>query len=229
MPKTRVLVVDDEPSTVKLVSANLKARGYEVLVAYDGLEALKVAREQLLDLIILDLGLPGMDGFAVCDAIRRESQVPTIVLSARGREKDKVQALDLGADDYLTKPFSVEELLARVRALLRRSAPAEAIARTVYTAGDLGVDFEHRRVTLAGEPVDLTPVEYRLLAHLAINAGKVLTYRALLQAVWGPEYGDEKEYVWTYVRRLRRKLGEDQDQPRYILTEPGVGYRLAAS
>ncbi|HBY92763.1 MAG: response regulator transcription factor [Ardenticatenaceae bacterium] len=229
MNKPRVLVVDDEPPTVKLLSANLKARGYDVLAAYDGLEALKLARENLLDLIVLDLGLPGMDGFAVCEAVRHESQVPVIVLSARGREKDKVRALDLGADDYLTKPFSVEELLARVRAVLRRTAPAETIARTAYAAGDLVVDFESRRVTLNEEPVELTPIEYRLLAHLALNAGKVLTYRALLQAVWGPEYGDEKEYVWTYIRRLRQKLGEDQDQPRYLLTEPGVGYRLAAS
>lgn len=229
MNKPRVLVVDDEPPTVKLLSANLKARGYDVLAAYDGLEALKLASENLLDLIVLDLGLPGMNGFAVCEAVRRESQVPIIVLSARGREKDKVRALDLGADDYLTKPFSVEELLARVRAVLRRSAPAETIARTAYAVGDLVVDFENRRVTIDGQPVELTPIEYRLLAHLALNAGKVLTYRALLQAVWGPEYGDEKEYVWTYIRRLRQKLSEDQDQPRYLLTEPGVGYRLAAS
>lgn len=226
--KPRILVVDDEPATVKLLSANLKARGYEVLAAGDGLEALKVAQETLLDLIVLDLGLPGMDGFEVCAAVRRDSQVPILVLSARGRERDKVQALDQGADDYLTKPFGVEELLARVRALLRRSAPAESIARTAYEVGDLRVDFENRRVTLAAEAVDLTPIEYRLLAHLALNAGKVLSYRALLQAVWGPEYGDEKEYVWTYMRRLRHKLGDEQSDPRYLLTEPGVGYRLAS-
>ncbi len=228
-PAPRVLVVDDEPATVRYVSINLKARGYQVLTAYDGLEALKAVEEHPLDLVILDLGLPGLDGFQVCREIRRFSQVPILVLSARGREQDKVRALDLGADDYLTKPFGVEELLARIRAILRRAGLSpEGGGRAPYVCGDLKIDFQARRVTVRGEPISLTPTEYRLLTYLALNAGRVLTHRILLQAVWGPEYETEREYLWTYIRRLRQKLEEDPDRPRYILTEPGVGYRLRA-
>ncbi|MBI4498465.1 MAG: response regulator transcription factor [Chloroflexi bacterium] len=226
--KPRILVVDDEPETVKYVGTNLRARGYQVLTAADGTEALKVASEEVLDLIILDIMMPGPDGFEVCQAIRQESEVPIIILSARGQERDKVRALDIGADDYLTKPFGIEELLARVRAALRRSARSEVGPLPPIHTDDLTLDFSRRRVLVRGQEVSLTPTEYNLLAHLARNMGKVLTHRAILQSVWGPEYGDENDYLWAYVRRLRRKLEPDPQHPRYLLTEPGVGYRFEA-
>jgi len=226
MKEPRVLVVDDEPETVKYVGATLRARGYDVLTAADGREALKLFSESVVDLIILDIMMPGPDGFEVCQAIRQRSDVPIIMLSARGQEKDVVSALDLGADDYLTKPFGVEEMLARVRAALRRSARTGVTLRPPVTAGELKIDFAARLVTVQDREVRLTPTEYELLAQLAINAGRVLTHRALLQAVWGPEYGDETEYVWAYVRRLRRKIEPDPSNPEYILTEPGVGYHF---
>ncbi len=222
--KTCVLVVDDEPQTVKYIAANLRARGYEVLTAQDGREALKTFRENLVDLVILDIMMPGPDGFEVCQAIRRESDVPIIMLSARGQEKDIVRALNLGADDYLTKPFGVEEMLARIQAVLRRATRATYTPRPPLRAGDLEIDFGRRRVTLKGEDIHLTPTEYDLLAHLALNAGRVLSHRALLQAVWGPEYGGETEYLWAYIRRLRQKIEPDPQNPTYIRTVPGVGY-----
>lgn len=228
MKEPKVLIVDDEPETVKYVSTNLRARGYEVLTAEDGRAALKVFDESVVDLIILDIMMPGPDGFEVCQAIRRRSDVPIIMLSARGREKDVVRALNLGGDDYLTKPFGVKEMLARVRAVMRRTAQAPDTPRPPLVLGDLEIDFAARRVTVSGRVVELTPTEYDLLAHLAINAGRVLTHRVLLQAVWGPQYGDETEYVWAYVRRLRRKIEPEPSNPRYILTHPGVGYSLAA-
>lgn len=229
MQSLRILVVDDEPQTIRYVGANLRARGYEVLTATDGLEALKLASENVLSLILLDLMMPGPDGFEVCSRIREESDVPIIVLSARGREQDKVRALDLGADDYLTKPFSIEELLARVRAALRRASSSRGGTLPSITVGELTIDFAARRVTRGGQEVRLTPTEYNLLTHLARNAGKVLTHRAILQTVWGQEYGEESDYLWAYIRRLRRKLGEDSEHPRYILTEPGVGYLFTAA
>ena len=227
MKKPRVLIVDDEPETVKYVSANLRARGYDVLTAEDGRAALKVFSESVVDLVILDIMMPGPDGFEVCQAIRRQSEVPVIMLSARGRERDIVRALDLGADDYLTKPFGAEEMLARVRAVLRRSAQTGTMPRPPLVVGDLEIDFAARRVTVRDREVKLTPTEYDLLAHLAINAGRVITHRALLQAVWGPEYGDETEYLWAYIRRLRRKIEPDPSNPHHILTHPGVGYSFA--
>ena len=226
MKKQVVLVVDDEPETVKYVSANLKARGFEVHAASDGTEALKIAGENVFDLILLDLSMPGPDGFAVCQRIREYSDVPIIILSARGREQDKVRALDLGADDYLTKPFGVEELLARVRAALRRTRREGTGSLPNFISGDLSIDFASRQVKVKGREVKLTPTEYNLLALLARNSGRVLTHRTLLNGVWGPEYGEETEYLWAYIRRLRKKLEPDREQPGLIITEPGVGYRM---
>ncbi len=228
MKKIRVLVVDDEPQTVKYVAANLRARGYEVYTAHDGREALKMFRERPVDLIILDIMMPGPDGFEVCQAIRRESDVPIIMLSARGNERDIVRALNLGADDYLTKPFGVEEMLARVRAVLRRAQKTTPAQRPPLRIGDLEIDFGQRKVTRKGQPIHLTPTEYDLLATLALNAGRVLSHQMLLQTVWGPEYGGETEYLWAYIRRLRQKIEPDPQQPTYIRTHPGVGYYLVA-
>jgi two-component system KDP operon response regulator KdpE len=224
---TRVLVVDDEPQTARYLSLNLKARGYEVLVAVDGCEALKILEENNLDLVLLDLGIPGPDGFAVLQALRRWNDVPVVVVSARGQERDKVRALDLGADDYLTKPFGAQELLARVRAHLRRAEGQGSGPRPPHALGPLQIDFGMRQVRLSGQLVRLTPTEYGLLEQLALAAGRVLTHTTLLQRVWGPGYRDEADYLWAYVSRLRRKLEPHPDHPRYILTEPGVGYRLA--
>lgn len=229
MREPNILVVDDEPQMLKYVTANLKARGYNVLSAEDGTEALKIAEENILDLVLLDIMMPGPDGFEVCRQIRQESDVPIIMLSARGQERDKVQALDLGADDYMTKPFGVEELLARVRATLRRGGREHSGTLAPFSVGDMSVDFTTRKVTRDGHEVKLTPTEFGLLAQLARNAGKVLTHRALLTSVWGPEYGSENEYLWAYVRRLRRKLEPDAENPQYILTEAGVGYRMQAA
>lgn len=226
MKKTRVLIVDDEPETLKYVGANLKIRGYDVVTAADGGEALQRADEDVFDLMLLDITMPGPDGFAVCQAVRQRSTVPIIMLTARGQEKDKVKALDLGADDYITKPFGIDELLARVRSVLRRSQQDTSTAETL-NVGDLTINFVQRRVTRSGQDIKLTPTEYQLLVQLARSAGKVLSHAILLQRVWGPEYGEESDYLWAYVRRLRRKIEEDPDHPRYLLTEPGVGYRFS--
>jgi len=222
------LIVDDEPETLKYVGANLKVRGYDVVTAADGGEALQRADEDVFDLVLLDITMPGPDGFAVCQAVRQRSTVPIIMLTARGQEKDKVKALDLGADDYITKPFGIDELLARVRSVLRRSQQDTSTAETL-TIGDLTINFAQRRVSRAGQDIKLTPTEYQLLIQLARSAGKVLSHGILLQRVWGPEYGEESDYLWAYVRRLRRKIEEDPDHPRYLLTEPGVGYRFSTS
>ena len=225
-PHPLVLLVDDEAPLQKYVSTNLRARGYDVRVASDGTEALKLLQETVPALVVLDINMPGPDGFQVLEAIRREMDVPVIMLSARGREGDKVRALNLGADDYLTKPFGIEEFLARVRAALRRAAPHAEPPLAPYRAAGLEIDFAARRVRLDGHDVRLTPREYELLAHLARNAGRVLTHRQILEAVWGPEYGEEAEYVWAYVKRIRRKIEPDAARTALLLTEPGVGYRM---
>lgn len=219
-------MVDDEPEALKYVGANLRAREYQVRTAVDGLEAIRLCQEVRPDLMVLDIGLPGLDGFEVCAAVRRRYPLPILVLSAHGREQDIVRALELGADDYLTKPFAVGEFLARVQAILRRATSLAPRAGCIFACDELRLDFEIRQVTLAGRELRLTRTEYELLAHLARHAGRVLTHRALLQAVWGPEYRQETDYLWAYIRRLRRKIEPNPASPQYILTEHGVGYRF---
>ena len=227
MSKKRILVVDDELSIVKFLRANLESRGYEVLTAMDGAEALKTIEMELPDLIILDIMMPEMNGFEVCSRLREWSQTPIIMLSARGDVSDKVKCLDLGADDYITKPFGASELIARVRAVIRRTETATNIPpQPFFTSGDLKIHFAPRKVTVAGKEVKLTPTEYNLLQEFVLNAGKVLTHTQLLNKVWGLEYRNEREYLHVFVRRLRSKLEPDRTDPRYIVTVPGVGYQF---
>lgn len=223
--KPLILVVDDEPQLLRVMRASLPVRGFDVRVASSGEEALDEISKEMPDLIILDLMLPGLSGLDVCRRVREFSTVPIIVLSVKGSETDKVQALNLGADDYVTKPFGMEELLARIRAVLRRSPAAESEG-SALTVGDLTIDVEKRQVTVAGEEVKLTPKEFDVLKYLVSHAGKVVTHRALLQAVWGWESSDQVEYLRVFINQLRRKLEPDPRHPRYILTEPWVGYRF---
>ena len=217
MVKTRILVVDDELSIVKFLRANLESKGYEVLAAMNGAEALQTIERELPDLVILDIMMPKMDGFEVCRRLRQWSQIPIIMVSARGDVSDKVKCLDLGAG----------ELIARVRAVLRRTKAAATMpGQPSFTRGDLQISFAQRRVTIAGKEVKLTPTEYSLLQELVLNAGKVLTHTHLLNKVWGSEYRDEREYLHVFIRRLRTKLEPDPTNPRYILTVPGVGYQF---
>lgn len=225
--KGLVLVVDDEPHIIKLVRANLESAGYRVVTAADGEQAISTARNEMPDLILLDIMLPRVDGYAVCQRIREFSAVPVIMLTARSTEVDLVHGFEVGADDYLTKPFAVSELLMRVQAVLRRSKwPEEIMSRQGFKAGQIDIDFALHRVTAAGEEVKLTPTEYRLLSYLAANANRVITHRELLRAVWGPEYGEEAEYLRVYVRYLRQKLEPDPSHPVYLITQPGSGYML---
>ncbi|TME33547.1 MAG: response regulator transcription factor [Chloroflexi bacterium] len=224
----RILVVDDEAPMRKLLSSNLNASGYAVLSAADGVEALKLIAEHPFDLLLLDINIPGPNGMQVLEAVRRDTEMPVLVLSGRGRERDKVDALDLGADDYLTKPFGVTELLARVKALLRRVTSGTHGASPPYRHQGLEVDFAARRARVDGVEAPLTRREFEVLTYFARNAGKVLLHRQVLQAVWGGQYGDESDYVWTFVQRIRRKIEPDRAHPRYVLTEPGVGYRMPA-
>ncbi|GAC1327839.1 MAG: response regulator transcription factor [Chloroflexota bacterium] len=221
----RILVVDDEPAIQRTLRINLTARGYEVVAVETGEEALRSVAQDPPDLILLDLMLPGMSGLDVCRALRVESAVPILVLSARGEERAKVRALDLGADDYVTKPFGMDELLARVRALLRR--PITAITESgVLEVGSIRVDLDARQAQRDGVSLDLTPRELDVLVYLMRHTGKVVTHRLLLSAVWGQEYHDETQYLRVFINRLRRKIETDPHRPLYILTEPGVGYRL---
>lgn len=225
--KATVLVVDDEPHVVKLVKANLELSGYKILTAADGEQALQTVQSESPDLVILDIMLPKMDGYEVCRRVREFSPVPIIMLTARSAEVDLVHGFDVGADDYLTKPFAANELLVRVRAVLRRSKwPEQVLAHNRFKAGPIDIDFAGHKVTVDGQPVKLSPTEYRLLAYLAANANRVILHRELLRAVWGPEYGDESEYLRVYVRYLRQKLEPDPANPRYLLTQPGAGYIL---
>jgi two-component system, OmpR family, KDP operon response regulator KdpE len=227
MPPTTILIVDDEEPLRDFVRRNLEKRSYRTLSAVDGLEALAAFERESIDLIILDVMMPNLNGFEVCRRIRQTSTVPIIVLTALGEERDKITAFDLGADDYLTKPFGVGELLARLKAVLRRSRWESTPPSTeTLRYGDLEIDFEQRRVRRGESEARLTPTEFTLLTELVTHAGKVLTHRALLQKVWGPEYGDENEYVRVYVNRLRQKLEADPSQPKHLLTEQSVGYRF---
>jgi two-component system KDP operon response regulator KdpE len=223
--KIKVLVVDDEPKIRMFIRANLEARGYEVYLAQDGIEAVEMTGRVVPDVIVLDLNMPRMDGIEACRRIREWADTPIIILSVREDEKDKVRALDEGADDYVTKPFGIEELLARIRVALRRSAGTTPAA-PVFTAADLEVDFSKHVVKRRGQIVKLTRTEYELLAYLVSNCGKVLTHKELLHNVWGPEYGEESEYVRVFIRQLRSKIEDDPSNPKFIVTEPRIGYRL---
>jgi two-component system KDP operon response regulator KdpE len=222
-----ILVVDDDAVMARMVAVNLAARGYRVREFYNGAEAIECLRRDQADLVILDMLMPGIDGLQVAQEVRRFSQVPILVLSVRDDTSAKLAALELGADDYITKLFRVEELLARVRAILRRTAPAGALGKPhSYRSGDLLIDLERMRVTVQRQPVQLTPREWAILRVLVRHAGRVVSTRQLLQEAWGPDYGDEGDYVRTYVTRLRRKLEPDPRRPRFILLERGLGYRL---
>jgi two-component system, OmpR family, KDP operon response regulator KdpE len=223
-----ILVVDDEAPMRKLLSSNLQASGYAVRNAADGTEAMTLIEEHTFDLLLLDINMPGPNGVQVLQAVRRGMELPVLMLSGSGRERDKVGALDMGADDYLTKPFGIGELLARVKALLRRATPGPRGPQLTYRYRDLQVDFAARLASLAGVRVALTRREFEVLAYLARNAGKVVLHRQLLQAVWGGQYGDESDYAWTFVQRIRRKIEPDRAHPAYVLTDIGMGYRMPA-
>jgi two-component system KDP operon response regulator KdpE len=231
-PNTRILVVEDDPNIVDLMRSNLAVRGFDTVVSTDGAQALRLLETERPDIILLDLMLPAVDGFELCRQVRERSTVGVIVVSARGGDRDKVAALNLGADDYMTKPFSIEELLARIAATLRRTRPAVAenagatSTTRIVLAGDLEVDLSGQQVTRAGTALHLTPTEFALLRELVNNRGKVLTHAHLLRHVWGPGYETETEYVRVYIRRLRAKLEPEGSTP-LILTQPRVGYRLA--
>ena len=227
---TRVLIVEDDPNIVDLIRSNLAVRGFDTLVSFDGSKALTLLETEEPDMVLLDLMLPEVDGFELCRQIRERSNVAIIVVSARGGERDKVTALNMGADDYLTKPFSIEELLARITATLRRTRPAETAPQSVppvITIGQLEIDLAKQQVRREGTAVHLTPTEFALLRELAINRGKLLTHAHLLRRVWGRGYETETEYVRVYIRRLRAKLETDDSEP-VILTQPRAGYRIAA-
>lgn len=230
--KTTVLTADDDPQLLRLVARNLEFEDYSVLTASDGKQALDLIEAHSPDAVLLDVMMPKMDGFTVCQRVREFSAVPIILVTARGQDQDKIRGLDLGADDYLTKPFSVDELLARVRAVLRRAQfsvhdPTQ-VMRTTITIGDLTIDAAQHLVMMGGQEVNLTPIEYRTLLYLAQNAGRVITQDLLLEHVWGTDYLGEGHMLQVNINRLRRKLEPDPTYPRYILTKVGIGYLLAA-
>jgi len=221
-----ILIVDDEPQIRRVLRTIISSNGYSVIEARSGEEALEKIRDERPDLVLLDVNLPGISGLETCREIRHSADIPIIMLTVRNSERDKVQALDAGADDYVLKPFGAEELLARIRAALRRAAPADSLPP--FASGDLKIDFERRVVTVKGQPVRLTPKEFELLRHLVANQGKALPHRRLLQAVWGPDYGEETEYLRVFINQLRKKIEPHPNKPRYIHTEPWVGYRFEA-
>ncbi|HYW74062.1 MAG TPA: response regulator transcription factor [Pyrinomonadaceae bacterium] len=223
--KQRVLVVDDEPQLTRVLLRSLTTKGYEVRVAGDGEFALQTFHDWPPALVITDLAMPNMDGLELCRRLRQISQVPIIVLSVRGEEKTKVEALDAGADDYVTKPFGMDELLARIRATLRRQPETDA-QTNLLSAGDFQIDLNAHLVTHKGNELHLTPKEFDLMVHFLRNAGRVLTHRALLGAVWGGDYTEQNEYLRVFIGQLRKKIESDPSKPRHILTEPWVGYRF---
>jgi DNA-binding response OmpR family regulator len=221
----RILIVDDEPRYVRLMEANLITENYQVIKAYDGQQAVNAVVEQKPDLVLLDLMMPVLDGFGACDRIRGFSDVPIIIITAKGEEQSRVRGLDLGADDYIVKPFSATELLARVRAVLRRSKKAVLTSKeSVFRHGSLSIDFARAEVFVDGKMVYLSATEYRLLLQLAHNLGQVLPSEQLLADVWGPEYSEDKEILWVSISRLRQKLEEDPKDPKHIVTRSGLGY-----
>jgi two-component system KDP operon response regulator KdpE len=226
MASAKILIVDDAQQVRRVLRTALSAEGYTIFEAATGEEALESIRASTPDAILLDVNMPGIGGLETCREIRRTLDVPILMLTVRNAERDKVLALDAGADDYVVKPFGMQELLARIRAALRRHIPQGKEPK--FTAKDFTVDFEARLVTVRGHAVHLTPKEFELLRHLVLNAGKPLTHRRLLQAVWGPDYGDEPEYLRVMINQLRKKLESDPTRPKLILTEPWVGYRFQA-
>jgi two-component system KDP operon response regulator KdpE len=227
MNNATILVVDDEPQLRRAMKATLTDLGYSVVEARTGEEALELLRAESPDLVLLDLNMPGIGGLETCRAIRETSEVPIIVLSVRNTERDKVQVLDAGADDYVTKPFGIQELLARIRAAIRRMPASGEAAERRVVSGELEIDFAARRASLNGHAVRLTPKEFDLLKFLVDHANKPIPHRKLLQTVWGPDYGEEVEYLRVVVNQLRKKIEPVPSKPRYLLTEPWVGYRFA--
>jgi two-component system KDP operon response regulator KdpE len=227
MPDDRILVIEDDPAIIRAIRIGLTGFGYEVLTASTGAEGYDLAIRAGPQLVLLDLGLPDMDGLDLCAQIRAESQVPVIILTARGAEHDKIAALEGGADDYVTKPFGMGELLARIRVAIRHTGPtAPSDGASSIRAGDLVVDVAAHRITMKGRPVHLTPTEFKLLETLARNAGRMSTQRMLLKEVWGSGYGSDTQILRVFINQLRAKLEDDPAEPEYILTEPGVGYRF---
>jgi two-component system, OmpR family, KDP operon response regulator KdpE len=224
----KILVVDDDPQIRRVMKATLVGHGYEVIEARTGEDALEKFPHEMPNLVLLDMNMPGIGGLETCRAIRGGSDIPVIILSVRNTEKDKVAALDAGADDCVTKPFGIEELLARIRAAMRRSTSLEGGPHR-FTAPDLEIDFETRRVHANGKDVRLTPKEFDLLRYLVAHSGKPVTHRELLQAVWGPDYGDEPEYLRVFVNQVRKKIEANPSKPKYIVTEPWVGYRFVGA
>ncbi len=223
--KPKILLVDDDPQLIKLVNSNLKSVGYEVQLAMDAPSAIDIIDREMPDMVILDIMLPGIDGYGLCQRIREFTDIPIVMLTAKVEDADKVKGLKLGADDYITKPFNVEELLARIEAVLRRAKSSEeASALRSFTCGDVTVDFMQRRVTVKGQEIALTLTEYKLLSQLVANAGRMMFHGELLTKVWGPEYKNELEYLRAYIRHLRRKIEDDPHHPKYILSKPGIGY-----
>jgi len=223
----RILIVDDEPRYLRLLEANLRTEGYEVETAQDGVQALEVFSNQPIDLVLLDIMMPRLDGFGTCQRLREFSNVPIVILTARGEEQDRVRGLDLGADDYLVKPFSATELLARVRAVLRRAQPpADIVQARFFTHDELKIDFARAEVWRGEDVISLSATEYRLLLQFAHNVGRILTSKELLSSVWGAEYKSDKEILWVSIARLRQKLEEDAHNPRHIVTRSGLGYLM---
>jgi two-component system KDP operon response regulator KdpE len=220
----KILVVDDEPQVRRAFRAILSSQGCAVIEARDGTEAIEEIKADAPDLVLLDINMPGIDGFETCRRIRESSAVPIIIVTVRGAEKDKVLALDAGADDYLVKPFGTQELLARIRAAIRRIPGAEELPP--FNSPELKIDFERRRVIANGEPVHLTPTEFELLKHLVLNEGKPVSHLKLLHLLWGPEHSDDREHLRVFIGQLRKKIEPNPDEPRYIHTEPLIGYRF---